>query len=132
MIFGMRPWSLVLVSATVLCVAALELAAEFIMTPPPSMYSYWYSTTPIFVGMAMVAVSAGVVRHPAFAALAFLPVAIKGVLDAGGYRRPWHEVAPVLNPGWPVAFAVGAAVALGLLLGAGRGFTRRASAPARG
>lgn len=116
------------VALFVVYVAALELAAEFVLTPPRAAHDLWYSPVPIFIGLAIAALVGVLVRHPAVAVVAFAPVAIQAGLNAANYGQPWHEVAPTLNPGWPLTLVILAAVVFGLL--AGRALTREAERPA--
>ena len=119
-----RAFAVVVVAVFVVYVAALELAAEFVLTPPDAAHDVWYGPTPIFVGLGIAALIGVFVRHAAVAAAAFVPVAVQGALDAASYERPWHEVAPLLNPGWPLSVSIMAAVLFGLL--AGRALTPQA------
>lgn len=113
-----RFWAVVLVTVLALYVAVLELAAEFILIPADALYSYWYSPAPIVVGVVAAAVIGALVRHVGVLVVPFVAVGIQVSLDAAGYVRPWHEITPTINPGWPITIAVGLSVAVGLLSGA--------------
>jgi hypothetical protein len=101
-------------------VALLELGAEFVIRPPQAVYDFWHSPGPILIGVCAAVALGAVVRHFAVLAVAAIPIAIQASLDAVGFVRPWHEIAPTVNPGWPMTATVALALSLGLLVGAAR------------
>jgi hypothetical protein len=106
-------------------VALLELGAEFVIRPPQAVYDFWHGPGPILIGVC-AAVGLGVVaRQFAVLAVAVIPIAVQASLDAVGFVRPWHEISPTINPGWPMTATVALALSLGLLVGAARDATQR-------
>jgi hypothetical protein len=106
-------------------VALLELGAEFVIRPPQAVYDVWHGPGPILIGVC-VAVALGVVaRHFAVLAVAVIPIAVQASLDAVGFVRPWHEILPTINPGWPMTATMALALSVGLLVGAARDATQR-------
>jgi hypothetical protein len=99
-------------------IAVLELGAEYVIRPPQAIYDFWHGPAPIMVGVCAAAALSAAVRHFAVLAVAVIPIAIQASLDAVGYVRPWHEIAPTINPGWPLTATVAFALSLGLLVGA--------------
>lgn len=106
-------------------VALLELAAEFVVRPSQAVYDFWYGPGPILICVCAAVAFGVVVRHFAVLAVAVIPIATQASFDAVGFVRPWHEVAPTINPGWPMTATVGLALSLGLLAGAARDATQR-------
>jgi hypothetical protein len=111
-------------------VALLELGAEFVLVPPESVHDFWYGPGPLLIG-ACASVALGVLaRHLAVLALALIPIAVQSSLDAVGFVRPWHEVSPTINPGWPLTLLIALTLSLGLVAGTVRDARRRAFASA--
>jgi hypothetical protein len=106
-------------------VGLLELGAEFVIRPPQAVYDFWHGPGPILIGVC-AAVALGVIaRHFAVLAVAVIPIGVQTSLDAVGFVRPWHEVLPTINPGWPMTATVALALSIGLLVGATRDATQR-------
>ena len=112
--------------ALALYVALLGLGAEFVVRPPQVVYDLWYSPGPLLIGVCAAVALGVVVRHVAVLAVAVIPIVLQASLDAAGYLRPWHEIAPPINPGWPMTATVALALSVGLLAGAVRDATQRA------
>jgi hypothetical protein len=112
-------------------VAMLELGAEFVIRPPQAVYDFWRGPAALLIGACGAVALGAVVRHFAVLAVAVIPIAIQASLDAVGFVRPWHEIAPTINPGVPLTATVALALSVGILAGVARDATQRERVAAR-